>query len=104
MWGPMIRADWAEELGYNVSDITTYDDWHNVMMDMKQEYNMGNGVLRLLNSGVNIYGGMTYGYGVNGQLWVSDNEYPLYAQEGTVKMATVEDGFRDYLKMMHQWY
>ena len=104
MWGPMIRADWAEELGYNVSDITTYDEWHDVMMDMKQEYNMNNGVLRLLNSGVNIYGGMTYGYGVNGQLWVSDNEYPLYAQEGTVKMATVEDGFRDYLKMMHQWY
>lgn len=104
MWGPMIRADWAEELGYDVSDITTYDDWHNVMMDMKQEYNMGNGVLRLLNSGVNIYGGMTYGYGVNGQLWVSDNEYPLYAQERTVKMATVENGFRDYLKMMHQWY
>lgn len=104
MWGPMIRADWAEELGYNVSDITTYDEWHDVMMDMKQEYNMNNGVLRLLNSGVNIYGGMTYGYGVNGQLWVSDNEYPLYAQEDTVKMATVEDGFRDYLKMMHQWY
>ena len=104
MWGPMIRADWAEDLGYNVSDISTYDDWHDVMMDMKQAHNMNNGVLRLLNSGVNIYGGMTYGYGVNGQLWVSDNEYPLYAQEGTVKMATVEDGFRDYLKMMHQWY
>lgn len=26
MWGPMIRADWAEELGYDVSDITTYDE------------------------------------------------------------------------------
>lgn len=104
MWGPMIRSDWAEELGYTVSEITTYDEWHDVMMDMKQEYNMENGVLRLLNSGVNIYGGMTYGYGVNGQLWVDDNEYPLYAENGTVKMATVEDGFREYLKMMNQWY
>lgn len=104
MWGPMIRADWAEKLGYNVSDITTYDDWHDVMMAMKQEYDMEGGVLRLLSSGVNMYGGMTYGYGINGQLWMDDNEYPLYAEEGTVKMATTEDGFRDYLKMMNQWF
>lgn len=104
MWGPMIRADWAEKLGYNVSDISTYTEWHDVMMAMKSEYHMNNGVLRLLNSGINIYGGMTYGYGINGQLWVVDNEYPLYAENGTVKMATVEDGFREYLKMMNQWY
>ena len=103
MWGPFIRADWARDLGYDPAEIDTYDELHDVMMAMKSEKNM-NGVLRLLGTGVNIYGGMTYGYGINGELWSNDGAYPLYAEDGTVKFATMEDGFKDYLTMMHQWY
>ncbi len=104
MWGPFIRADWAEACGFDPAEIDTYDEYHDVMMAMKSEYNMDNGVLRLLASGVENYGGLTYGYGINGELWSGANAYPLYAEEGTVKFATTEDGFRDYLKMMNQWY
>lgn len=103
MWGAFIRSDWAKELGYDPAEIDTYDEYYDVMMAMKSEYNMDS-VFRLMASGVSIYGGLTYGYDVNGALWTGSNEYPLYAEEGTVKFATMEDGFKDYLKMMNQWY
>ena len=103
MWGPFIRADWARDLGYDPAEIDTYDEYHDVMLAMKNEHDM-NGVLRLLGTGVNMYGGLTYGYGVNGDLWTKEGGYPFYAEDGTVKFATMEDGFRDYLKMMNQWY
>lgn len=103
MWGPFIRADWARDLGYDPAEIDTYDELYDVMMAMKSEKDLP-GVLRLLSTGVNIYGGMTYGYGVGGELWSQEGAYPLYAEEGTVKFATLEDGFKDYLTMMHQWY
>ena len=104
MWGPLVRADWAKDLGYDPAELDTYDEYYDVMMAMKSEYNMDNGVFRLLASGVNIYGGLTYGYGIDGSLWTGKNEYPFYAEEGVVKFGALEDGFKDYLKMMNKWY
>ena len=103
MWGPFIRADWARDLGFDPAEIDTYDEYHDVMLAMKNEKGM-DGVLRVLSTGVNMYGGLTYGYDINGELWTKEGAYPFYAQEGTVKFATLEDSFKDYLKMMHQWY
>ncbi len=51
-----------------------------------------------------MFGYLTYGYGVNGELWPTDGVFPVYQDEGTVKFGTLEDGFREYLVMMNQWY
>lgn len=103
MWGAFVRADWAKDLGYDPAEIDTYDEYYDVMMAMKSEHDMDS-VFRLMSSGVSIYGGLTYGYDVNGALWTGANEYPLYAEDGVVKFATLEEGFKDYLKMMNKWY
>lgn len=103
MWGPFIRADWAEELGYDPNEIDTYTEYHDVMTAMKTEYGM-NQVLRLLGNGVEMFGYLTYGYGVNGDLGSANGSFPVYHDNGTVKFGSLEDGFKDYLKMMNQWY
>ena len=30
--------------------------------------------------------------------------YPVYVVDGDVKFGWVEEGFKDYLTLMHQWY
>ncbi|MGI5936222.1 MAG: hypothetical protein ACOX7I_05435 [Oscillospiraceae bacterium] len=103
MWGPFIRSDWCKELGYDPNEIDTYDEYHDVMLAMKTEYDMDS-VLRLISSGVEMFGYLTYGYGINGELWSNENVLPLYHDNGVVKFGSMEDGFKEYLTMMNQWY
>jgi putative aldouronate transport system substrate-binding protein len=41
---------------------------------------------------------------VSGQYADFMGQYPMYQVDGVVKCGWVEDGFRDYLELMHQWY
>ncbi len=92
-YGPMYRRDWLDKLGLEVP--TTMDEVHNVLTAFKNE--LGAAAPMLLPQ--NGYDGSGYmlmsAYGVN-------NTY--YNDNGTVKFGPAQDGWRQYLETMAQWY
>ena len=90
--GLWIRQDYLDEQGLEVP--TTYDEFHEYLTVTKDAYGLSDPLL-MISTGY--YGSMTLlgGYGVGAS---------FYNEDGTVKYGPIEDGFRDYLEMMHQWY
>lgn len=88
--GSAIRKDWLEEQGLEVP--VTIDDWHNVLTVFKEKY----GAYMTLNArGVNYAQDFVSAYGVLGG---------MYNDNGTVKFGPAEEGFKQYLQTMSQWY
>lgn len=93
--GPMIRQDWLDELGMEVP--TTIDEWHTVLTAFKEEkgaaapltweYTMG----ALTNEDP-----FAYAYGTCRNFYVGD--------DGKVHFGATEEGYKDYLITMNQWY
>lgn len=90
--GLFIRQDWLEAQNLDVP--TTYDEMHEVLMTLKDAYNPKSALL------------MTqYGFFSNAALLGGyDVGTAFYNENGTVKYGPIEDGFHDYLEMIHQWY
>lgn len=93
--GLMVRQDWLDELGLEVP--TTMDEWHEVLTQFKEkkgaqapfsyEYTMGsltddNPFCYAFDACRNFYLGT----------------------DGQVHYGAVEDGYKQYLETMHQWY
>jgi putative aldouronate transport system substrate-binding protein len=90
--GLWIRQDWLEALNLDVP--TTYDELHDVLLAFHENYNTSDTLL------------MTqYGYFSNATLLGGyDVGVGFYNQDGVIKYGPIEDGFRDYMIMMNQWY
>ena len=89
--GPIIRKDLLEKYGLDVPE--TIDEWHNVLTTFKK-----NGLTAPLSYDINTYepfGGIISAYGV-----VAD----FYVDGGEVKYGYLEDGMRQGLKTLAQWY
>lgn len=98
--GLVIRKDWLDECGLEVPE--TYDELHEALTAFKNKYGcttalyMNNDcTINNLAEGFNIYsysaGGMAEGL-------------PYYQENGVVKCSLIEDGYRDYLTMLNNWY
>ena len=90
--GPMMRIDWLENL--NLSTPKTYDDWYNTLVAFKEQLGVKNPlflVTRSVDQGMGLIGG----FGVN---------YTFFNQNGTVKFGPMEEGYREYLAMLADWY
>lgn len=85
-----IRQDWLDELGLEIPQ--TYDQLHDVLTAFKDEYNCSS-ALWIPNDGIETR--LVFGFGVATGWYLENNEI-VYGQ--------VQDGFRDYLKTMNQWY
>lgn len=88
--GYMIREDWLDKLGMDMPK--TVDELHAALTGFKDE--MGaESAFAIPTSGITE---MTMGaYGVyNG----------FYVQDGEIKFGPMEEGFKDYLQLMHDWY
>lgn len=89
--GIALRQDFLDKLGLDRP--VTYDDWHEVLTGFKS---LGcYAPLYLMNNGATTYNEFSAGYGV-GQSFFQDN--------GVVKFGPIEEGWKEYLAMMNQWY
>lgn len=93
--GPMLRADWLEKVGLEIP--TTIDEWHTVLTAFKEE--MGATApfcpeytrLDLMEADP-----FMAAYNIGKNFYVDDN--------GVVQYGGVQEGYRQYLETMHQWY
>lgn len=90
--GLWIRQDWLEEQSLEVPK--TYDEMHDVLLTFKDAYGASD---PLLLTSMGYFSSMTLlgGYDVGAS---------FYNQDGTIKYGPIEDGFHDYVEMLHQWY
>lgn len=101
--GPMIRQDWLDELELDTP--VTYDDWHEVLSAFKSAYDpeytflLPNTVSAQNNYFASGFGVLSYTANARGR--VTD---PFYQVDGTVKFSLLEEGFREYVTLLNQWY
>ncbi len=88
--GSAIRKDWLDDLG--LEKPVTIEDWHTVLTAFKENY----GATMALNAGgVNYAQDFVSAYGVLGG---------MYQENGTVHYGPAEEGYKEYLKTMAQWF
>ena len=90
--GPAVRADWLEELGLEMPE--TIDDWHEMLVAFRDE--MGADVPLILpktgRSGNSIF---VSAFGVGSE---------FYRVNDVVQYGPIQEGFKEYLTLMNQWY
>ena len=101
--GLVIRKDWLDELGMDIPE--TYDELDTVLHAFQSTYGCSK-TLYMVESGVFEGNTLIDGYGVAGYMNTqgSHQAAPFYLDGDEVKFGLVEDGFMDYIDMMHGWY
>ncbi len=102
--GLYIRKDWLDELNLDVP--VTYDDWTEVLAAFTNQKG-ATMAFGLQQSGIPINETFSAGYGVAlspGYVTFQEDGYPFYQVDGQVKCGYLEDGFTDFITMMHSWY
>lgn len=89
--GISIRKDFLDKVGMDVP--TTYDEWEKVLTAFKDQLGI-EAPLYTSKYGID-YGDFMAGYGVAPY---------FYQVDGKIKYGPMEDGYKDYLTMMHDWY
>lgn len=90
--GLVIRKDWLDELGLEIP--VTYDDWHTVLTAFKEKKG-ATAALQIGSQGHLAEGMISGGYGVN-DTFININK--------TIHYSPIEEGYREYLTMLNQWY
>ena len=95
-YGPVIRQDWLEELG--LASPETYEELHDVLTAFRDAY----GATLWLTAYGGVPGDFSGGYGF--PEYCGGAGFPTEVKDDTFHFAPLEEGFQDYLRMMHQWY
>ena len=98
--GPVIRQDWLDAL--NLDMPVTYDDYHEVLKAFQGAGH--DGALALRWDGVNSGNYLAAGFGAAGFYDETEVAVPFLNKDGTVVFGPTEDGFREYLQLMSNWY
>jgi putative aldouronate transport system substrate-binding protein len=88
--GYVIRQDWLDEL--NLDKPTTLDELHDVLTTFKDEKGATD-ALFIPASGVSDYFTSAFGVGSG-----------MYLDGDTIKYGPLEEGYKEYLETMAQWY
>ena len=90
-YGLAIRQDYLEKVGMEVP--TTYSEWETVLTAFKDQ----------LGIKAPLY---TSKYGIDmGEMMAGYDTAPyFYQRDGKVQYGPMDDGYRDYLVMMNDWY
>lgn len=93
--GLVIRKDWLDQVNMEIPE--TIDEMHDVLSAFKTELNVVSPLTFELR-----------------WLWLEtaaaslsspfDTVYPFYVDDGEVKFGPLEEGYRDFIEMMAQWY
>jgi len=86
--GYIMREDWLQELGLEIPE--TIEDWHTVLTAFKEK----KGAKAPL-TGTQLTRGFEGAFGFRADFYHDDN---------VVKYGYYEDGYRDYLTTLNQWY
>lgn len=99
--GVMVRSDWLDALGMEVP--STYDEYHDFIQAANSEYGA---TMWLPASGIYTANNFISGFGIAGgyTIGMSTELQCFYVEDGKVKCGWFEDGFKDYLSLMNQWY
>ena len=104
--GLVLRKDWLEECGLDVPE--SYVELHDVLKAFNDKYNCSSAIymnnnctITTLTEGYNV---ATYNVSGSGGAGGSGSSLPYYVEDGVVKCSFIEDGYRDYLTMIHDWY
>ena len=90
-YGLAIRQDFLDKVGMEVP--TTYSEWEAVLTAFKDELGI-QAPLYTSKFGIDM-GEMMAGY---------DTAPYWYQRDGVIQYGPMDDGYRDYLVMMHDWY
>ena len=90
--GMCVRQDYLDKLGMEAPH--TLDEVHEVLSAAKNELGLASPLL-LTSNGVFMDSALLSAYGV-GREW--------YQNDGTVLFGPMQNGYREYLEMMNQWY
>lgn len=96
--GPMIRKDILDELGLEPPE--TIDEWDTVLAAMKEAYPDSyplTGNLRSSNAPGELSSLFQPAFGVSNDFWYEDTE-------GVVHFAPQEDGYKEFLMKLNEWY
>jgi putative aldouronate transport system substrate-binding protein len=106
--GLAIRADWLDKLGLKVP--TTIDEWHDVLKAFKEKDPNGNGKADEIpfNTWKSRARGAferfqfvgAWGIGMGGY----NADVSFYQDKGVVKYSALQPEFKEFLKVMTQWY
>ena len=88
--GPFVRTDYLDALGLEIPE--TLDDWARVLDGFSSSYGAGLGLPS---------GGMTKFASIESNFGITSG---MFQVDGTVKFGQAEQGFRDYLSLMNDWY
>lgn len=94
VWAGMaLRGDWLDELGLEVP--RTIDDWDKVLTAFKENYPECEAPLMIGTNGYDYFSHFLSAYGVLGE---------FYKDGDTVKYGPLEDGYKQWLTLFHDWY
>ncbi len=88
-----IRKDWLDKSGMEIPK--TYDELHDVLTEFKNAYNCPQPLL-MFSTGFLDNDFLCSGMGMT--------QAGFYIEDDTVKFAYLEDSFREYAELVHQWY
>lgn len=91
--GLYVRGDWLEKCGLDTPQ--TFDDWEEMLTAFKDECGATAPMLLHKTGYDNISGNICMGFGVTPS-W--------YQVDGQVKFGPAEEGWREYVTLMHDWY
>lgn len=104
--GLLIRQDWLDELGLDVP--TTYEEIAAVADAFKVNYGCTTAIMVDETGLVNQYGSFVGGYGTKGfRLNAPADVYSaseFYQIDGELQCSFLDDGYRDFLSMLSDWY
>lgn len=94
--GGFIRQDWLDQVGMEVP--TTVDEWHTVLTAFKDELGATAPLcFDWTNFGKSNPIAFAYGVGTSSSNFLLD-------ENGEVKFYAAQDGYKDYLMTLNQWY
>ena len=92
--GLSIRKDWLDQLDKAIPE--TIDEWHEVLTAFKNEFN-AEAPLMINPEGEMVTNSFLSAYGVK-------SGTGMYLDGNTVKYGPLEEGYRQYVELMRQWY
>ena len=94
VWAGMaLRGDWLKDLGLEVP--RTIDQWETVLTAFKENYPECEAPLMIGTNGYDYFSHFLSAYGVLGE---------FYKEGATVKYGPLEDGYKEWLTLFHDWY
>jgi len=100
--GLMIRKDYLDTLGLDIPE--TYDDLHTVLTAFKNELGLSDPIF-FASDFVYSSNALVSGYDVLGTFSTTGFVVsPWYQVDGQVKYGIMEDGYYEYISMIHDWY